>query len=287
MSVSRQTITVQAPAKINLGLHIVGRRPDGYHEIDTVFQKISLCDTLRITLRGSGISLTCSAPEIPSGPENLAHRAAEVLLQHAGTRCGVSIHLEKSIPAGAGLGGGSSDAAAVLRGLSVLLQTGLSHAHLADIGLSLGADVPFFLTDYSTAHATGIGEILRPLHCAVPLWFVVVYPGFSVSTSWAYRSVSKYKLLTNRTKKFSVGDSIVDVQAVCTLLKNDFEEVVIPAHSEIAAVKSALQKAGARGCLLSGSGSSVYGIFETQGACSQAAACMNTERYRVFTARSF
>lgn len=285
MSPSRNTITVQAPAKLNLGLHIVGKRPDGYHEIETVFQKISLCDTLRITIQGNtGISLSCTAPGIPSGPENLAYRAADLLLQRAECSCGVSIHLQKNIPSGAGLGGGSSDAAAVLRGLNDLLQSGLSPAHLVNMGLSLGADVPFFLTDCSTAYATGIGEKLRPLHCAVPLWFVIVYPGFSVSTAWAYRSVSKYTLLTNQTEKFNVSDSIADVETACTLLKNDFEKVVIPAHGEITTVKSALHTAGARGCLLSGSGSCVYGIFETQRDCNRAAGYMNTERYRVFTA---
>ncbi len=157
---------------------------------------------------------------------------------------GVAIKLHKRIPAGAGLGGGSSDAAAALDGLNRLFDLGLSLQTLQQHALRLGADVPFFLSPWPTACATGVGEILQQVHLRTELWFVIVFPRFSISTAWAYATYSKDIILTNQRKNIILPNSIDDLAQVRTLLHNDFEQVVIPRHPEIAAIQQSLMQAG-------------------------------------------
>jgi 4-diphosphocytidyl-2-C-methyl-D-erythritol kinase len=269
-----ESLVIRAPAKVNLCLEIIKKRPDGYHDISTIFQKIGLFDEL--TLKKSavpGIRLTVDNPAVPSDCTNLVYRAAELIM----SRCcegapGVAISLHKRIPAGAGLGGGSSDAAAALHGINRLFDLGLSLYDLQRHAISLGADVPFFLSPWPTARASGVGEILQQVHLRTELWFVLVFPRFSISTAWAYAAYSKDIILTNQQKNIILPNSIDDLAQVLTLLHNDFEQVVIPRHPEIAAIQKSLLQAGSGGTLLSGSGSSVFGVFANREICHKAAA---------------
>ena len=284
-----ETLVISAPAKVNLCLEIIRKRQDGYHEISTIFQKIGLFD--KITIKKTavpGIRLTVDNPVVPSDRTNLVYRAAKLILSLCGAKCGADIKLCKRIPAGAGLGGGSSDAAATLDGLNRLFDLGLSLQNLQELALSLGADVPFFLAPWETACATGIGEILRQAHLGPDLWFVIVFPGFSISTAWAYTTFSKDILLTNQRKNIILPNSIDDLAQVRMLLHNDFEQVVIPRHPQIAAIQQSLMQTGADGALLSGSGSSVFGVFANREVCQKAAAQLSkTITGDIFIAPSF
>ena len=268
-----ESLVIRAPAKVNLCLKIIKKRPDGYHEISTIFQKIGLFDELTLQKTAApGIRLTVDNPAVPSDRTNLVYKAAELIMGHCGADWGVDIKLYKRIPAGAGLGGGSSDAAAALDGLNRLFDLGLSLHNLQEHAISLGADVPFFLSPWPTACASGVGEILQQVHLRPELWFVIVFPRFSISTAWAYATYSKDIILTNQRKNIILPNSIDDLAQVRTLLHNDFEQVVIPRHPEIAAIQQSLMQAGAEGTLLSGSGSSVFGVFENREVCQKAAA---------------
>jgi 4-diphosphocytidyl-2-C-methyl-D-erythritol kinase len=273
-----ESLVIRAPAKVNLCLEIIKKRPDGYHEISTIFQKIGLFDEL--TLEKSavpGISLTVDNPAVPSDSTNLVYRAAELIMRRCEGAPGIAIRLHKRIPAGAGLGGGSSDAAAALDGLNRLFDLGLSVYDLQQHAISLGADVPFFLSPWPTARASGVGEILQQVHLRTELWFVIVFPRFSISTAWAYAAFSKDIILTNQQKNSSLPNSIDGLAQVLTLLHNDFEQVVIPRHPEIAAIQKSLMQAGAGGVLLSGSGSSVFGVFANRESCLKAAAQLSKD----------
>jgi len=258
-------IRILAPAKINLSLQILGLRPDGYHEIRSIAQKISLFD--RITLKEEtqpGISLVCNQPDIPTGSGNLAYRAASLLMETAGVSGkGVSIILEKHIPHGAGLGGGSSDAAAVLLGMSELFGLSPHPDLLHEIALRIGSDVPLFLGP-SPSSIEGRGDLVKPSPLRIPGIFLVVFPGFPVSTQWAY---SNFRL-TKKTRKYTISSQKkVDGGGVLPdrwqdLLVNDLETVVSGRHPEIARCREDLVRLGARASLMSGSGSAVFGLFE-------------------------
>ena len=278
-------ITVTSPAKINLGLQILKKRPDGYHNIQTIFQKISLYDEITLRLVPQpGISIAVDDPLIPDDTTNLACRAASLLLKDQKIASGISLRIKKKIPAGAGLGGGSSNAAATLQGLNSLMGLQLPDAYLQRLCLSLGADVPFFISGYGTAYASGIGEIITPLKLSATLWFIIVFPGFSVSTAWAY---SKFKSLTKKKKKNIMPISIKDIQCVLPLLFNDFESIVIAHYPEIKRIKDTLTKFGAVETLLCGSGSSVFGVFASQNACKKAFAMLPSQaKHKAFIAHS-
>jgi len=281
-------ITVTSPAKINLGLEILKKRRDGYHDIKTIFQKISLFDEITLRLSSQrGITISADDPSIPEDSTNLAYRAAALLLHDQNLVSGVSIHIKKNIPAGAGLGGGSSNAASTLLGLNRLMGLQLPADYLQRICLSLGADVPFFISGHGTAAATGIGEILIPLSLTQKLWLVIVFPGFSVSTAWAYAAYGKFNSLTKKKKINIIKNYILDMQSVKSLLFNDFEAIVIREYPEIKKIKDTLTKAGAVETLLCGSGSSVFGLFACQRDSKKAFAMLPTQaRHKTFIAHS-
>jgi 4-diphosphocytidyl-2-C-methyl-D-erythritol kinase len=258
-------LTLQSPAKINLRLEILGKRNDGYHEIRTIIQKISFYDdvTLKVSTQ-KGIKVKVDNPTIPADNKNLAYKAAFLLMEDQKISAGVSIHIKKKIPAGAGLGGGSSNAATTLQGLNRLFKLNLKDKYLQQFSMSLGADVPFFLSGSGTALATGIGEKLKPLKLQKKLWFLLILPDFSISTSWAYNTYSRYNILTKRKKNIKIKNSIRTFDGVISLLLNDFESIVIPLYPEIKTIKNNLIRAGAAGSLLSGSGSSVFGVFSNK-----------------------
>jgi len=260
--------TVNAPAKVNLILDVLGKRPDGYHDVAMLMVRLSLYDRVRVVLdSGSAIVATCPGLELAPGEQNIAARAARLFLDHLGERRGVSIHIEKAIPAAAGLGGGSSNAAAVLLALNDLLDAGLARGELQALGVRLGADVPFFLCGEMAAWATGIGERLEPWRGLPPCWLVLVNPRFAVSTAWAYQNLG----LTHQRRMSKIPRFPVRVEELVQLLRNDLETVTVSRHPEIAAIKGRLAERGALGALMSGSGPTVFGVFARQSAAEQAA----------------
>jgi 4-diphosphocytidyl-2-C-methyl-D-erythritol kinase len=252
---------IRAPAKINLSLRVVGKRRDGYHLLDTVMVPVSLYDEIEISRRKSnqrrkGLIVTCDHPLVPSGKRNLVYRAAALVLGKRARREPVHIHIDKKIPVGAGLGGGSSDAAATLLGLNRLFRLKKTRRELLAMAASLGADVPFFIRG-RPARARGIGDELTPLRSFRPLWIVILYPGFPVSTAWAYRNLKLTKGIENTSLNFRLRAR----QKLARGAVNDLEKAVFRRYPRVACLKERLVEEGAAGALMSGSGSSVFGIF--------------------------
>ena len=257
---SLPTIELLSPAKVNLRLEVLGRRADGYHEIRTIMQRINLCDRLRISLREEeGIKVIADLPRLPVDAGNLAYRAASFLLEEGKARVGVELNIHKEIPISSGLGGGSSNAAATLIGLTRILRLNFSKRRLMEIGARIGADIPFFILG-KTAVATGIGEKLQPVEIRPSIWFVLVNPGLEVSTRWAYEGLN-FKL-TKRPFHIKLPPFFNDIGQVGRILHNDLEGVTIAAYPEIKDIKEDLLAHGAKGSLMTGSGPTVFGIFD-------------------------
>ena len=259
------SIRLRAFAKINLGLKLLAKRPDGYHEIRTIYQTIALHDRLEISLsdREEGIRLECDDPQIPHGSKNLVYRACALWRRTTGYRGGVRARLEKSIPTGSGLGGASSDAAATLEGLERLTGSNLSQSRRLALAAALGSDVPLFLQG-GRVLGCGRGEVVYPLSDLPPRKCLVVFPGFSISTKEAYQQASLR--LTTQTKPRSIND--VGAWPQYPLLEwgpaeNDFERVAFARWPELARLKRQLIRAGAEIASLTGSGSAVYALFES------------------------
>ncbi len=251
-------IELGSPAKINLFLKITGRRPDGYHDLVSLMGSISLQDRIVLRTGAAAITVTCSFPGVPEDRSNLAVQAAELFYEQHPSSDRVAIEIEKQIPVGAGLGGGSSNAATVLRGLNAHYGQPFSVDQLIRMGASIGADVPFFLYG-RPALATGVGECLTA-YDGLDRWkVVVIYPGFSIPTASVYKKLNLgLTKCENHLKAFFLKqDGFFPAQHLC----NDLETVVIPRYPEIAAVKKKLLENGAEGALMSGSGSSVFGMF--------------------------
>lgn len=258
---SERRLTVRCPAKVNLSLCVLGRRPDGYHELDTVFQAVGLWDVLSAE-RAQGIRLDCDLPELPVDERNLVNRAARMLSERfAGGGAGAILHLSKQIPVGGGLGGGSSDAAGALLVCNRLWQLGLGPEELLPLARELGADVPFFLTG-GTARGTGRGDRISSLPYAGDRAVLLGLPPFAIATREVFARVAE------RLTDVGNGVSVSVLSAHKWPQENDFgglvnglEEVVFEGWPELRAFRDALLEAGARAALLSGSGSTVYGVF--------------------------
>jgi 4-diphosphocytidyl-2-C-methyl-D-erythritol kinase len=246
-----------SPAKVNLYLEVLQKRPDGYHEIQTLMQRVDLFDEVEICLGGRGIQLVCEGEAIPGKMENLACRAAKVFIKEFGMEGNLQIHLKKRIPVAAGLGGGSSNAATVLMGLNDLLGGG-DREGLMGLGARIGADVPFFIFE-KPALARGIGERLVPVGLPRPLWFLLLVPPFRISTAWAY---SAYDRQSHKKKEpLPIKDSYPDLAELLPVLQNDLESPALARHPPIARMKEELIARGAKGALMSGSGPVIFGIF--------------------------
>ena len=251
------SLTLKAPAKVNYLLDVIRKRPDGYHDLRMIMQRINLCDEITIKLTDvPGLSVTCGKKGVPDGPGNIAWKAARTMLDLAGTGQGAEISVAKNIPVAAGLGGGSSDAATVLMGMNEILGLNLSDQCLMEIGLKLGADVPFFIFK-QTALAEGVGEQLQVMPEMPKLWVLLVNPGVHVSTAWVYQNLK----LTDRPELVKLPEFFSSIEDVCSILSNDLETVTIPEFPVIEEIKKQLLKAGAAGAMMSGSGSTVFGLF--------------------------
>ncbi|MFP4522149.1 MAG: 4-(cytidine 5'-diphospho)-2-C-methyl-D-erythritol kinase [Fibrobacterota bacterium] len=266
-----------SPAKINLFLRVGGKRRDGFHEIETVFHSTDLCDEVFIS-ECDGISVRCGYPGVPDGKENLAYKAAEVLRNKTGCVKGALIDIKKVIPPGGGLAGGSGNAAAVLRGLNRLWETGLSEKEIMKIAEGLGSDVSFCVKN-GAAFGTGRGEILEFRPVLRDVYFIIVCPGIFVSTAWAYNQLTLS--LTEGVKKINFRgryqSAVDDPFKLTALLYNDFEKTVFNRYPQIARVKDIINGFDPIGALMSGSGSSVFGVFSNKEKAAAAAAFLSKD----------
>ena len=251
---------ILSPAKINLFLHVHGKRPDGYHELFSLMCCITLFDEISLQFKGGDhIEVYCSHPNVPADDTNLAHRAARLFLSQMGSARGLEIKLTKNIPVAAGLGGGSSNAASILLALNAHYGHPFSETHLMEMGLKLGADVPFFIFK-KPALATGVGEKLNLFEGRLPYHFLLLYPGFSVSTAEIYQNLNLG--LTKAEKKPTSNHLKLNRFNPARHLTNDLEQVTVPKYPEIGLAKERLLNLGAVGALMSGSGPTVFGLFD-------------------------
>ena len=286
---SGSSLTLPAFAKINLSLRVLGKRPDGYHEIDTVLQTISLHDTITFTpTETAEIVLSCDDRSLPTGHDNLVFRAAEALRDRFAPNKGARMFLAKRIPAQAGLGGGSADAAVTLLALAHMWAINATSLDVLEIAGSLGADVPFFFFG-GRARGLGTGTNLSLLTDSSEYFLLVVKPNASIPTADAYRSLKALSLTTVEAKTIlssSERDRISNSFDSGTL-QNDFEPVLFALEPEIERAKVALLKAGAGAALLAGSGSAVFGLFDNQDAQERAIQMIELEAgWRVFPCRT-
>ncbi len=255
------SIHIQSYAKINWTLDVLFKREDGYHELRTIYQTVSLHDDLRLSETSGAIEIICEDPRVPCDETNLAFKAAMLLREATGASNGARIEIEKLIPVAAGLGGGSSNAAAALLGLIKLWQIEIEDGELIKLAASLGSDVPFFLIG-GTALGAGRGEEVYPIEEAHCEHLLLVNPGFAVSTRDAYGRLSR---LTTSEAASIIPFTLLAAKGISELplvARNDLETPVLAAHPEIAEVKQRLLSLGARHALMSGSGASVFGVFD-------------------------
>ena len=264
-------LTRLSPCKVNLLLNVLGRRPDGFHELETLMQPVGLTDTLHFERIPSGLKLTCSNPQLPTGGENLVHRAAIAFFQAAGSEPAVSIHLEKHIPLAAGLGGGSGNAATTLLALNDLFGEPLSAEILHDLAAKLGSDVPFFLQP-NPAIGTGRGERVEPLAPFPALRkaaLLLIHPGFGVATPWAYRELARFPAALNglpgQARRLVALLQAGDLLHAGAAFYNSLEAPVLDKYPILALYQEFLREAGAVATLMSGSGSTTFALFEQRG----------------------
>lgn len=258
------TLTRKAYAKINLGLDVVRRLENGYHEVRMIMQTVGIYDVLTFTAAQSGIRITTDSGKLPVGEDNLIYRAAQLLIEEGNVSAGVDIHLEKHIPIAAGMAGGSSDAAATLLGLNELFSLGSSDEQLRQLGVRIGADVPYCITG-GTALAEGIGELLTPLPPTPQCVLLVAKPDIQVSTKYVYEHLDagnswQHPDIDGMRRSIENGD----LSGVIARLGNVLETVTIEAYPVIDRIKREMVSGGAMGSLMSGSGPTVFGIYDSR-----------------------
>ena len=280
ISTSSSVVTIFAPAKVNLILRILDRRADGFHNLWSLMQTVGLEDEIAIQCNPhhADIKLQCDSLSLSTDHTNLVHRAAAAVLQRSGLKVGVEISLIKRIPMGAGLGGGSSDAAATIIGLNRLLKLGWSAMDMAQVGQVLGSDVPFFFFAPS-ATVAGRGEQVNAIRVSGSRWVVLVNPGFPVETKWAYQQLSATRSgvqpLSDSHARLG-GATHLSWDQVIDVAENDFEIPVYAAYPVLRELKQQLLTEGAEVALLSGSGATVFGVFQDESGAQQARARLQT-----------
>jgi 4-diphosphocytidyl-2-C-methyl-D-erythritol kinase len=255
-------LTIRAYAKINIGLRILNKRTDGYHNLETVFTRINLFDGI-IFEESNDIVLKTNIRGLPSGKNNFCTQAATMLKEQCGVAKGVRIFLNKLIPLGSGLGGGSSDAAAVLSYLPKFWGIEVTKEKLNSIAINIGSDVPYFL-EQGAAYATGRGEKLEYFKLDIPYWILLIYPNVSVSTAWAYQNLKMKSNKNDRSLKDLIQDYIHLPNKLDEYIKNDFETLVFEKYPQVKKLKLSLFESGADFVQMSGSGSSVYAFYKDE-----------------------
>lgn len=278
------TLFLRSHAKINFYLDVLNKRADGFNDIETIFQTVSLCDRLTLRDAESGLNLSCDDPGLAQEADNLVLKAGRALLAHAGRDFGAEMRLEKRIPVAAGLAGGSGDAAAALVGLNALWRLGLDDETLSRIALTLGSDVPYCLRG-GTALATGRGELLEALPEVPKTWLVLVHPPVGVSAGWVYTHPrlerSKEAPTAGRTPRFARALEALARGDFAAAVFNRMEPVVFEAHPSLAALKRHLLDLGASAAAMSGSGSTIFGVFASETAARAAAEAIADVRVTV------
>ena len=269
-----ETLKLNAYAKINLGLDVIGRLPNGYHEVKMIMQSVGICDELTFEKQPSGITVTTDSGELPTDENNLIYRAAKLLLDTCAVKEGVRIHLTKRIPIAAGMAGGSTDAAATLKAVNQLFRFGKTKEELMELGVKIGADVPYCILG-GTALAEGIGERLTPLPPMPDCHLLVAKPDINVSTKYVYTTLDAAPILFHpdidgMTAAILAGD----LTGITAKLGNVLETVTVPAHPIISKIKEKFLELGSDGVLMSGSGPTVFGIFSDKTAAEKAYASM-------------
>lgn len=269
-----ETLKLNAYAKINLGLDVIGRLPNGYHEVKMIMQSVGICDELTFEKQPSGITVTTDSGELPTDENNLIYRAAKLLLDTCAVKEGVRIHLTKRIPIAAGMAGGSTDAAATLKAMNQLFRFGKTKEELMELGVKIGADVPYCILG-GTALAEGIGERLTPLPPMPDCHLLVAKPDINVSTKYVYTTLDAAPILFHpdidgMTAAIFAGD----LTGITAKLGNVLETVTVPAHPIISKIKEKFLELGSDGVLMSGSGPTVFGIFSDKTAAEKAYASM-------------
>jgi len=271
--VTSRGVEVAAPGKVNLILRVLDRRPDSYHNLWSVMQAFDLSDTvIAETAGGEGIRMACEGADLPTDSTNLAYRAAERTLARLGLRRGIRLVVRKRLPVAAGVGGGSSDAAATIRALATLLETGWSRAEMAAVGEEVGSDVPFFFYG-PTALVEGRGEHVSPLHLEGDRWLLLVNPGIAIPTAWAYGKLAAARanrtMAPDRLPRFEpspvTGDPpVLKWEELLPLIENDFAPVMEAEYPVLREIRLLLGARGAEAAMLSGSGSTVFGLFANE-----------------------
>lgn len=271
-------ITIKSPAKINIGLNIINKREDGFHNLETIFYPLELFDEITIT-KNSSFSFNSNDKQLNLEKTNLIIRAKETLENFCQTTFNVNIYLKKKIPIGAGLGGGSSNAASTLIGLTKLFNIKISDSDLSGMGLSLGSDVPFFLNPVPS-FAESRGEILYPLSIIAKKFLLIVNPGIHISTRWAFGLI-KPSLPKSSLKLFALKQNI-SIEEIITAASNDFENIVFAHFPMVAGIKKKMFEFGARQSMMTGTGSTVWGMFDDKETAYQAEVYFKNKNYFVF-----
>jgi 4-diphosphocytidyl-2-C-methyl-D-erythritol kinase len=270
-------VELKAGAKINLSLDVLSRRVDGYHEVKMIMQTLELHDDVIIEQIKEGIKVYCNSPWVPSNNQNIAYKAAELVMGLYGIKSGVSINIVKNIPVAAGLAGGSSNAAAVLKGLNEMFSLGIREQELMALGKQIGADVPYCIKG-GTMLSEGIGEILTKLSQIPKTHIVLVKPKIGVSTAWVYKNLDLTKLKSRpETDLLIKAISEKDIQYIASNMKNVLESVTIPKYPIIDEIKKKMISSNALGSMMSGSGPTVFGIYKDEKAAQSAWNVLRTD----------
>jgi|CXWL01.1.fsa_nt_gi 4-diphosphocytidyl-2-C-methyl-D-erythritol kinase len=282
------SILLRSPAKLNLYLKVIRKRPDGYHELKTIFERINLVDDIRLSRDLSGkISVVCDHPQVPKGPKNLVYKVALLLKRDFAIKEGVRIYIKKRIPVAAGLAGGSSNAATVLMGLNKLWKLRLDRETLVECARKIGSDVPFFLYDCSWALGTGRGDMINRLDLPVKLWHVLVVPKVKMLTPKVYGAMNL------KLTKFNDDVNILtrclgqnDVRKVGSLLCNDLEQAISHLKPNLLKIKRKLQSFDVAGVAFSGSGPSVFSVVDSQKKAEEIGAVLKRRYAQVFVVKT-
>jgi len=265
-------------SKVNIGLKVLSQRDDGYHNIYTIFQELNFGDSIDIEKRDCGFKIIANVDWIPTNKSNICYKAYTEIKKEFSEVKGIHIKIDKKIPIGSGLGGGSANAAALLKGIKNIYKLEVTESKLEEIGGEVGADVPFFIRG-KTQLGEGIGDKLTQLPKAIIGTYLLVIPKISIRTEWAYSVIKNRLNDQNKNAKFSsfINEDYSSLQ----IFENDFEQIVIPAYPEIGAIKSKLLNLGARFASLSGSGSTVYGVYDDEASAKEAELLFHTSHQTI------
>jgi 4-diphosphocytidyl-2-C-methyl-D-erythritol kinase len=280
-----QSLSLSSHAKLNLRLDVLGKRSDGYHELLMLMERVTLSDEIEMKMVERGIAVTCDHSGVPEGEENIAFRAVKEILAYSSRNVGVEVRIKKNIPVASGMGGGSSNAATVIKGLNQLLKLKLPREKLMVIGAKIGADVPFFLFE-GPAIASGIGDQLKKIKKIPKMHFMIINPGIPVSTEWVYKNLGingkneNGEKEKNDVKLQELPHTFNSKKDVVKVLNNDLERVTIKEYPVIADIKELLLRHGAMASQMTGSGPSVFGIFTDRVALEKASSKIEARSHK-------